>query len=87
MEDRRISDINWPYEDRRKIDLTTNLYLDPSILQSRTTLTLVVFIDELWEFVNECRVKDINKFNDLANRYESIKIKADKAKRKRSIKL
>ena len=88
--DKRVNDrqsFNWPYEDRRKNDLINNLYLDPSILQSRTTLTLVSFIDELWVFLNQCRVKDINKLNDLTNKYESIKAKADKAKNKRSIKL
>jgi len=91
FEERRKNDINWPYEDRRKNDLTNNLYLDPTILQSRTTLTLVAFIDELWELIDEGTLEleflDSEYYMKIKNRYESIKAKAEKAKHKRSIKL
>ena len=83
FEERRKNDINWPYEDRRKNDLTNNLYLDPTILQSRTTLTLVAFIDELWLHV-EAKGETLDK---IYRKYTSIKDKAEKAKHKRSIKL
>ena len=29
------------------------MYLDETILQSRTTQTLVEYIDELWKYLNE----------------------------------
>ena len=91
FEERRKNDINWPYEDRRKNDLTNNLYLDPTILQSRTTLTLVAFIDELWEVIDEGALEleylDSEYYMKIKNRYHDIKAKAEKAKDKRSIKL
>ena len=49
------------------------MYLDETILQSTTTLTLVKFIDELWEFIeNEDEVTNPAKYYKLEN-YEKIK--------------
>ena len=57
------------------------MYLDETILQSRTTLTLVEFIDELWEVIEE---EDIGINMGIIRKYHDIKGKADKASRKRS---
>lgn len=67
------------------------MYLDETILQSKTTLSLVEFIDELWEVIDEGTLEseylDSEYYMKIKNRYESIKAKAEKAKHKRSIKL
>ena len=61
------------------------MYLDETILQSRTTLSLVRYIDELWEFVEfEVNDRDIEKFRYLSKKYDEIKTRSIKAKNKRS---
>ena len=63
------------------------MYLDETILQSTTTLTLVKFIDELWERIEEpdayLHGKDYEK---LEKKYNIIKDRATKASKKRSFK-
>tara|TARA_R110000824_G_C14825742_1_gene637276 strand:+ start:348 stop:539 length:192 start_codon:yes stop_codon:yes gene_type:complete len=63
------------------------MYLDESILQSRTTLSLVEFIDELMEWVgnNEIENKGL-KYRELHKKYIEVKEKANKASKKRSFK-
>jgi len=64
------------------------MYLDETILQSTTTLTLVKFIDELWECIEE----DSNpwhhnkEYDKLEKKYNIIKDRATKASKKRSFK-
>ena len=62
------------------------MYLDETILQSRTTLTLVEYIDELWKFLDVCDMEMSMsiEYQRLSKKYHDIKGKADKASRKRS---
>ena len=63
------------------------MYLDETILQSRTTLSLVEFIDELREFILcESIDENMDKFRELDEKYLEIKEKAIKANKKRSFK-
>ena len=61
------------------------MYLDETIMQSRTTLTLVDFIDELYELLEEENVIVHNplKWNEVKNKYHEIKGQATKAEAKR----
>jgi len=64
------------------------MYLDETILQSRTTLTLVEYIDEMWILINhgiiEFEVIDAEDFMRIERKYHDIKGKANRANRKRS---
>lgn len=63
------------------------MYLDENILQSRTTLKLVDFIEELWEFIEEeDEVINPGKHYELKRQYFIIKDKSTKARAKRSFK-
>ena len=63
------------------------MYLDENILQSRTTLKLVDFIEELWEFIEEeDEVINPGKHYELKRQYFIIKDKATRARAKRSFK-
>ena len=64
------------------------MYLDTTILQSRTTTTLIEFIDELIkqvEFIDDSNVhkvidsQDINISNELYRKYKEIKKQHKKA--------
>ena len=55
------------------------MYLDVTIFQSRTTLSLVEFIDELVEF------KGITINDELYGKYKEIKRQTNKAKDKRYV--
>ena len=58
------------------------MYLDESILQSRTTLSLVSYIDKLmWTILENGHLTESMKRD-----YESIKTQANKASKKRSFK-
>tara|TARA_R100000458_G_scaffold54629_1_gene57905 strand:+ start:460 stop:666 length:207 start_codon:yes stop_codon:yes gene_type:complete len=57
------------------------MYLDETILQSRTTLTLVEFIDELMEYLEE---EDVSITMGIMRKYHDIKGQSDKARAKRS---
>ena len=57
------------------------MYLDESILQSRTTLSLVEFIDELYSCIS---FEDLPA--ELRDKYLEVKKKANKASKKRSFK-
>ena len=63
------------------------MYLDETILQSRTTLSLVEYIEELWKFLDNCDI-EMNggelKYNRLSQKYHIIKDRANKASKKRS---
>ena len=67
------------------------MHLDETVLQSRTTLTLVEFIEELWKYMHTDRYDDEDideleqefEMNKLTKKYEEITAKADKAKSKR----
>jgi hypothetical protein len=61
------------------------MYLDETILQSRTTQTLVEFIDELFEWLADDRMEQ-KKYEELHYKYHQIKEKATKASKKRSFK-
>ena len=60
------------------------MYLDETILQSRTTLTLVDFIDKLVDKIGP----KINKgnYSEIKRDYEEIKRQTKEAKKKRYIK-
>ena len=60
------------------------MYLDETILQSRTTQTLVEYIDELWKYLNEEEHFDFDTYSCMQDRYINIKQQAEKAKNKRS---
>ena len=68
------------------------MHLDETVLQSRTTLTLVEFIEELWKYMHTDWYDDEDideleqefEMNKLTKKYEEITAKADKAKSKRS---
>ena len=68
------------------------MHLDETVLQSRTTLTLVEFIEELWKYMHTDWYDDEDideleqefEMNRLLKKYEEITAKADKAKSKRS---
>lgn len=64
------------------------MYLDETILQSKTTLSLVEFIDELWEVIDEGTLEseylDSEYYMKIKNKYHDIKGQSEKAKRKRS---
>ena len=60
------------------------MYLDETVLQSRTTLTLVEYINELMDFLEE---EDVNINMGLIRKYHDIKGQSDKARLKRSKKL
>ena len=69
-------------------------YLDETILQSRTTLTLVEFIKKLWKHADKQIITKSTIDHDarhkhlkLEEEYYVIIEKADKAKNKRSIKI
>ncbi|QDP53413.1 MAG: hypothetical protein GOVbin4296_23 [Prokaryotic dsDNA virus sp.] len=66
------------------------MYLDETILQSRTTATLVEYIDELWEFleVMDCqmKMKDLDTFMDIQKKYHEIKKQSNKALLRREMK-
>ena len=66
------------------------MYLDESILQSRTTLTLVEFVDELWELIDEGTLEleymNPEDFMRIKKKYHQIKEQANKANKKRSFK-
>jgi hypothetical protein len=55
------------------------MYLDETILQSRTTLSLVEFIDELIEY------KGVKINDELYGKYKEIKRQTKKAKDKRYV--
>ena len=62
------------------------MYLDETVLQSRTTLTLVEFIDELYELLEDENVTAHSpiKWNRVERKYHQIKGLSEKAKNKRS---
>ena len=62
------------------------MYLDETILQSTTTLTLVEFIDELWEVIEEDSYPwhHNKEYDKLEKKYHIIKDRANKASKKRS---
>ena len=62
------------------------MQLDETVLQSRTTLALVEFIDELYELLEDENVIAHSpiKWNRVEKKYNEIKIKSEKAKNKRS---
>ena len=62
------------------------MYLDETILQSRTTLSLVEFIDELWENIEPRAYANEGEFLKLERKYLEVKEKANKASKKRSFK-
>ena len=62
------------------------MYLDENILQSRTTLKLVDFIEELWEFIEDNDEDEVGRHYELKRQYSIIKDKATKARAKRSFK-
>ena len=62
------------------------MYLDENILQSRTTLKLVDFIEELWEFIEDNDEDEVGRRYELKRQYSIIKDKATKARAKRSFK-
>ena len=55
------------------------MYLDETILQSRTTLTLVDFIDELYELLEEENVivHSPLKWSRIEKKYHEIKGQSD----------
>ena len=57
------------------------MYLDETILQSRTTLTLIEFIDELME----SRISKDDPHSAINIKYKEIKRQAEKAKAKRYV--
>ena len=74
------------------------MYLDESILQSRTTQTLVEFIDEMWEFLEIIAPiieggkrrgvpsYHVDQYEDIQRKYLEVKERATKASKKRSFK-
>ena len=67
------------------------MYLNETILQSTTTLTLVKYIDSLWEFLELCdphmtSIKHLDQYEKLERKYHIIKDRANKASKKRSFK-
>ena len=69
------------------------MYLDETILQSRTTLTLIEYIEELIGFttttysygMNEKQLAHFDpKYRKLMDEFYEIKSKANKASKKRS---
>ena len=62
------------------------MYLNETILQSKTTLSLVEYIDELWKFLDECDVEMSMSldYTKLSQKYDEIKYKAERAKKKRN---
>tara|TARA_R110000824_G_scaffold9859_4_gene43644 strand:+ start:244 stop:432 length:189 start_codon:yes stop_codon:yes gene_type:complete len=62
------------------------MYLDENILQSRTTLKLVDFIEELWEFIEDNDEDEVGRHYELKRQYSIIKGKATRARAKRSFK-
>ena len=65
------------------------MYLDETILQSRTTLTLVDFIDELYELLEEENVivHSPLKWSRVEKKYHEIKGQSEKARHKRTFKV
>ena len=68
--------------------------LDDTILQSKTTINLVLFIKELWEFTTNPKLKtkedQIKRMRDLIKLekgYDEIVKRTRKAAKKRSIKM
>jgi len=59
------------------------MYLDETILQSRTTISLVDFIKRLYK---EITPNDLSKATSLKNDYEQIIVLYEKAVKKRSFK-
>ena len=57
------------------------MYLDNTILQSRTTLTLVDFIKKIWPLV---KPSNIQEAEDLLKEYKTIVNSAKEAEKKRS---
>jgi len=57
------------------------MHLDETILQSRTTLTIVEYIDELMDFLEE---ENVNINMGLVRKYHHIKRLSEKAKTKRT---
>ena len=55
------------------------MYLDETILQSRTTLSLIEFIDELISY------KGVTINDELRSKYKEIKRQTKKAKGKRYV--
>jgi len=63
------------------------MYLDETILQSRTTLSLVEFIDEFMKFVEDNHFNQHKEeWKEIERKYFEIKKKANKASKKRSFK-
>ena len=70
--------------------MSKHMYLDETILQSRTTQTLVEFIDEMWELIDEGTLEleymNPEDFMRIEKKYLEVKKKATKANKKRSFK-
>ena len=64
------------------------MYLDETIMQSRTTITLVEYIDEIWDMLNDLSVdKGVishNNYFDIKKKYNDIKEQHEKALKRRS---
>ena len=60
------------------------MYLDTTILQSRTTDTLIEFIDELFEIAGDYKtypMNDLHTHEYVTGKYEEIKRQQRKAKK------
>ena len=60
------------------------MYLDTTILQSRTTDTLIEFIDELFEIAGDYKtypMNDLHTHEYIIGKYEEIKRQQRKAKK------
>lgn len=62
------------------------MYLDETILQSRTTLTLVEYIDELYKYLDRYNMSN-STWTELERKYHDIKGQSEKALAKRSKRL
>ena len=64
------------------------MHLDETMLQSKTAISLVEFIDELMKIaldVNGRQMADDHTYTQITNSYESIKKKHAKALKRRSM--
>lgn len=64
------------------------MHLDETMLQSKTAISLVEFIDELMKIaldVNGRQMADDHTYTNITNSYETIKKEHDKALKRRSM--